>query len=495
MDRKNLKKKAKIVFKRNYLNTILVVFIIGLIVHGGYQFTTNITGTNNSIQKTNFQLVNELSHNIGKKTLNNKSKGVIAPIFNTMTESNSAVIGFLNSLNLYLLDKKVSFALISLIGSVIIIILKIFVQNVFIVGYKRYMLEQRCYNTSVMKIFFPFKVRKNINIGIILLFKDLYELLWSLTIIGGVIKYYEYRLIPYILAENPNIKRKEAFNLSKEMMTGLKWQYFKLDVSFIGWYILSIITFGLLDIFFLDGYKECVYAEVYMQIRIDKKTSLTYGSLLNDKYLDTGEVSLQEYPMDKYTIPVKFKKKKQQDYNVKYTIRNLILMFFTFAFVGWAWEVLLHIITEGRFVNRGTMFGPWLPIYGFGGILILIILKPVRNKPILFFICAMILAGIVEYSTAWYLETFKHLKWWDYSGYFLNIHGRVCFEGLLIFGLGGAAVTYFIGPALNDLYGRIKIKISYIICIILLTLYGIDLAYSSIHPNTGKGITDYKQNE
>ena len=322
--------------------------------------------------------------------------------------------------------------------------------------------------------------------------KNLYEFLWSLTIIGGIIKHYQYLMIPYVIAENPNISKKEAFRLSKEMTKGNKWNIFKTDISLIGWELLNILSFGLLQLFFLDGYKQCIYTEIYMDIRDNRKKELTDGKLLNDKYLDIKEYKDEEYPMDKFTIPVVIKKKdKKRDYNVKYSIKNYILMFFTFAFTGWAWEVLLHIVKDGKFVNRGTMLGPWLPIYGFGGVLILIILKPFRKKPILLFILAILLCGVLEYTGAWYLETFKYAKWWDYSGYFFNIHGRVCLEGLLVFGLGGAAATYFVGPMLNELYSKIKPRISLVICFILLILFGSDMIYSSKHPNTGKGITDY----
>lgn len=498
MNYKKLKQDAKQVFKRNYFKTLIVIFIIGLLVNGGYHFSTIMNSsknTSNTHQETsNFQLVNDVATKISKKSSKGKSQGIIAPIFNKMTESNSSVIGFLNSLNLFLLKESISVVVISLIGSIIIILLKVFVQDVFTIGYKRYFLEQRRYNTSVKKLLFPFNVHRPIHLGLIILVKNIYLLLWDITIIGGIIKHYQYLMLPYVLAENPNINKKEAFRLSKEMMKGLKWKTFKLDLSFIGWEILNVLTLGILEIVFLDGYKQCTYAELYMQIRKDKKTDLTDGSLLNDKYLDIDTVSDEEYPMNKFSIPVRQKKKKdKRDYNVQYGIKNYILMFFTFAFVGWIWEVLIHIVKDGKFVNRGTMFGPWLPIYGFGAILILILLKPFRKKPILFFVSSMLLAGVVEYSTSWYLETFKHTKWWDYSGYFFNINGRICLEGLIVFGLGGAAVTYLIGPILNELYSKIKPRVSLVICIVLLTLYGTDLGYSSYHPNVGKGITDYEK--
>lgn len=70
-------------------------------------------------------------------------------------------------------------------------------------------------------------------------------------------------MIPYILAENPKIERKKAFKLSKEMMKGNKWKTFILDLSFLGWELLSIFTFGLLNIFYINPYKVATTVELY----------------------------------------------------------------------------------------------------------------------------------------------------------------------------------------------------------------------------------------
>ena len=140
------------------------------------------------------------------------------------------------------------------------------------------------------------------------------------------------------------------------------------------------------------------------------------------------------------------------------------------------------------------MHGPWLPIYGWGGVLILFLLKKYRDKPFKLFISSTILCGIIEYITAWYLETFNNLKYWDYTGYFLNLHGRICLEGLLLFGIGGCGFVYLLAPLLDNLYKKIKPKIKTILCIILILLFSIDFIYSSIVPNTGKGISqEYKK--
>lgn len=173
-----------------------------------------------------------------------------------------------------------------------------------------------------------------------------------------------------------------------------------------------------------------------------------------------------------------------------YTVVHLILMFFIFSMIGWIWEVSLHLISDGEFVNRGVLHGPWLPIYGTGGILILIVLKSLREKPAAEFIAAVILCGCVEYFTAWNLEmTHNGQKWWDYSGYFLNLHGCICAEGLLVFGLGGLAIVYLLAPFLDNLLHKVNVKVLAVIAAVLLVAYIGDQMYSSKHPNEGKGIT------
>ena len=123
-----------------------------------------------------------------------------------------------------------------------------------------------------------------INVAITMLLRNIYNFLWYFTIIGGIIKMYEYRMIPYILAENPKANRKEVFKLSKQMMKGNKWKTFLLDVSFFGWNILSMITLGLLNILYVNPYKASTNAELYVELRnIAKKEKYEYIQNLNDE--------------------------------------------------------------------------------------------------------------------------------------------------------------------------------------------------------------------
>ena len=98
-------------------------------------------------------------------------------------------------------------------------------------------------------------------------FRGLYTFLWSLLfIIPGIIKAYEYRLIPYLLAENPNMDMQEAFERSRTMMDGNKYDAFILDISFIGWIILSEVTRGILGIFYVNPYIQLTNTELYVAL-------------------------------------------------------------------------------------------------------------------------------------------------------------------------------------------------------------------------------------
>ena len=174
----------------------------------------------------------------------------------------------------------------------------------------------------------------------------------------------------------------------------------------------------------------------------------------------------------------------------KYPVTTLVLLFFLFSIIGWCWEVVLHLLSEGTFVNRGVLHGPWLPIYGTGGVLVLLALYKLRDKPWLEFWATVVVCGVVEYFTAYYLETVYDRRWWDYVGYFLNLHGRICAEGLLVFGLGGMAVVYGVAPLFDNLLHKVRHSVLIGLCAALIALFCVDQAYSHFHPNEGEGITD-----
>lgn len=172
------------------------------------------------------------------------------------------------------------------------------------------------------------------------------------------------------------------------------------------------------------------------------------------------------------------------------TFCNYILIFFACAVIGWLWEVILSLFTTHDFVNRGVLHGPWLPIYGCGGLGIVLLLRRFKDHPTVVFFSAMVGCGLLEYFTGWYLETFKHLKWWDYSNEFLNLHGRICFGSVTAFGVCGLIMIYFLYPNLIKLFDRLQLQPKKILCFALVICFLGDFVYSSDVPNTGKGITN-----
>ena len=178
------------------------------------------------------------------------------------------------------------------------------------------------------------------------------------------------------------------------------------------------------------------------------------------------------------------------DYHRVYSTITLILFFFSFAVLGWIWEVSLHFYQTGQFVNRGVLCGPWLPIYGVGGVTIIVLFHKLADHPVTVFFSSMVLCSIIEYVTSWYLEYTQGVRWWDYSGYVLNLNGRICLEGAIVFGLGGLAGIYILGPLLDNVYRKVCVHIKVLVCFILVIFFTMDLLYSNEHPNVGEGITE-----
>ena len=178
------------------------------------------------------------------------------------------------------------------------------------------------------------------------------------------------------------------------------------------------------------------------------------------------------------------------DFKRRYTLLTITVFFFIFSFIGWLWEVMLVLVRHGVYANRGFLHGPWLPIYGFGGILILIALYRFRSRPVLHTVMIALLCGSMEYLTSVILERLHGgVRWWDYSGYFMNINGRVCIEALLVFVISGTAVVYIIAPLLDDLLKRLPKKLITVLCILFGIVFLIDAVYSQLVPNSGYGIT------
>lgn len=200
---------------------------------------------------------------------------------------------------------------------------------------------------------------------------------------------------------------------------------------------------------------------------------------------------------DRIFLPIarQLEKVKCLDYRQQYSADTYLFFFFTFAVIGWAWEVVIFIVQKGIVVNRGMLLGPWLPIYGVGGVLILLLLRRFAENKLFTFVLVMALCTVLEYTAGWLIESATGIRWWDYSAYPFNISGRVCLYGAMAFGLGGTALIYVLAPLLDNLYRKIPVRAKYILGIIFLLLFLADVTYSHFYPNTGYGITEYSRAE
>ena len=158
-------------------------------------------------------------------------------------------------------------------------------------------------------------------------------------------------------------------------------------------------------------------------------------------------------------------------------IVNLVLLFFVYAIAGWCMEVILKYRQFHRFINRGFLTGPWLPIYGFGAVLITLgvnAIAGVEHSVGTTFLISFFLCGTVEYVASWIMEKRFHARWWDYSQKPMNLNGRVWIGNLILFGLAGVGIEYLANPLLLNLFNRISLRARTIIACVLLVIIAAD---------------------
>ena len=168
-----------------------------------------------------------------------------------------------------------------------------------------------------------------------------------------------------------------------------------------------------------------------------------------------------------------------------------VLLFFLVSFVGWLWEVAIYLVTEHRWVNRGIYLGPYLPIYGAGGLLLWFLLHRLHKRKLLTFLLSAAVCCGVEYAASVFLEWRWGMRWWDYSGYAINLNGRICLLGAVCFGLGGMFLNCCMMPWYMKAYHKIKPVYRWILCVILLSVFITDAAYCAVNPNRGRGIAAF----
>lgn len=277
-NRKELKEKAKNVIKNNYWTAVIVCFIL-MMFTGEFGSVTVGTRENGESLDPNY-VENRVSTFFNEEErknlirqryqLNNVPEQAINAIranLNNIIKSEKYIFKIWDAIKLFYLEKpQIGIALC--VGAIIACAFIIFISEPLTVGGKKYFLKAReNKETRISTILDVYKNKNWFHIAGIMFLKNLYNLLWFLTIIGGFIKTYEYRMIPYILAQNPKVSKKEAFDLSKQMMKGNKWKAFVLDMSFFLWNLLSVLTFGLLGILYVNPYNLATNTELYIVLK------------------------------------------------------------------------------------------------------------------------------------------------------------------------------------------------------------------------------------
>ncbi len=250
--RSELKERAKFAFKRNYWRCVLVAFVLALITGAGSTATSS-GETLDTINQVNPNVADSVDDVFEDEYYEDEE--IIDEFFsNAVTNSAFVMVG----------------TVLLFIIMIISLLFAFFVSAPLTVGGCKFFTENSYTPTSSKRIFSSFQKGKYWNTVVTMFFMKLYVILWTFVfIIPGIIKSYEYRMIPYLIADDPNMPREEAFRISKEMMNGNKMDAFILDLSFFGWQLLAAITCGIVGIFYVSPYVQATDAELFIRLRDD----------------------------------------------------------------------------------------------------------------------------------------------------------------------------------------------------------------------------------
>ena len=204
-NRAELKMRGNMAFKKNYVSAVVVALLMGIFGTVSGESSARRVSENSDIYSGNL-------FNVGMIT------GLLAGIATVVI--------------------------------LIVLVAKVFVGNLLKMGGYRFFILNQTAQPGIGTLLDGFRSGHYVNIVLTMFLRDLFTALWSLLlVVPGIVKHYEYLMVPYIIAENPAMDYKEAFQISKQMMDGEKMEAFIMDLSFLGWYLLSAVTCGLLAIF------------------------------------------------------------------------------------------------------------------------------------------------------------------------------------------------------------------------------------------------------
>jgi len=161
-----------------------------------------------------------------------------------------------------------------------------------------------------------------------------------------------------------------------------------------------------------------------------------------------------------------------------YEVSLLMLFLAFYSFLGWIAEVSFVLVTDHRLQNRGFLTGPFVPIYGFGAILLLLLVEPYVENPFLVFLASVVITSTLEFFTHLVLDKAFHIRLWDYSDRRFNLQGRICLQNSLLFGGLGLLLLYVIHPAFSDAVALLSPEVAIAIAWTLIGILIVDFANS-----------------
>ncbi|WP_207649468.1 putative ABC transporter permease [Anaeromicropila populeti] len=150
------------------------------------------------------------------------------------------------------------------------------------------------------------------------------------------------------------------------------------------------------------------------------------------------------------------------------------LWFIIYSFMGWLYESVLCSITGGKLTNRGFLTGPICPIYGFGAVAVLVMFYPFPMKFYLLFLFSAVITTTIEYITSVLLEKIFHTRWWDYTEQKLNIKGRVCILGTIVFGTFSVLLVKIVHPFIIEVTSAISKLLLFGLCGVIVAVGTVD---------------------
>lgn len=518
---KGLKKKARLSIKQNYWAAVSVCFLIAMLTtaypvtttfFGFHAVSGGILGEPSAVQDlSNSDVIIKIAEQF--LPAENILRGIPEPVLEAggfvvdiCSSAMSFFFSILRAVNAFFSQEPAAAALLGA-GVIFSLLGQIFIGNILEIGEKRFFMETRKYRrTQIAKLFYLYKLRCIWNPAWIMFCRSVCQTLWNLTIVGGIIKYYEYSMIPYILAENPRISRKRAFQLSRQLMQHNKRKLFLLDLSFLGWRIFSLLTLGILDFLFVNPYMAVCRTEFYCSLRRNYILSRCAGyEYLNDSYLEhvPSEDELliskalyddsqgpytkisyfapEQYPVFLFSVqPPARAVRSPARAERRYDWISYIFLFFVFSVFGWLLETIACLLRNGTLPEHIVLKGPWLPLYGICGIFLLLFVKRFSKRPVLVFALNFAVYSAVSYLLSWLFEIGLGLQVRDYDNYFLNLNGRIYMGGSIAFALLGCAFLYYLAPRLTDWFLKHSRVKCILICLILTCLGIADVVLATL---------------